>query len=49
MLCDMNPYVAQGLRERGIPIREDVTTVEEAKAAILELLGNGGGGKAGGV
>ncbi|MCI8866235.1 MAG: energy-coupling factor transporter ATPase [Lachnospiraceae bacterium] len=42
-------YVAQGLRERGIPIREDVTTVEEAKAAILELLGNGGGGKAGGV
>ena len=30
-------YVVQALRERGVMISEDVTTVEEAKAEILKL------------
>jgi len=30
-------YVVQALRERGIMVSEDVTTVEEAKAEILKL------------
>ena len=34
-------YIVQGLRERGIPVNEDVTTVPEAKAEILRLLGRG--------
>ena len=34
-------YIVQGLRERGIPVSEDVTTVPEAKAEILRLLGRG--------
>ena len=34
-------YIVQGLRERGIPVSEDVTTVPEAKAEILKLLGRG--------
>ena len=34
-------YIVQGLRERGIPFSEDVTTVPEAKAEILKLLGRG--------
>lgn len=34
-------YIVQGLRERGIPVSEDVTTVAEAKAEILRLLGRG--------
>lgn len=35
-------YVVQKLREEGIPLQEDITTVEEAKAAILKLLGKAG-------
>ena len=34
-------YIVQGLRKRGIPVSEDVTTVPEAKAEILKLLGRG--------
>ena len=34
-------YIVQGLRERGIPVNEDVTTVPEAKAEILRLMGRG--------
>ena len=30
-------YVVQELRQRGIPISEDITTVAEAREAILEL------------
>ena len=30
-------YVVHGLRERGIPVSEDVTTVEEARDEILKL------------
>ena len=36
-------YVVQRLRDQGIPLKEDITTVEEAKAGILELLGKAGG------
>lgn len=36
-------YVIQRLRDGGIPLKEDITTVEEAKAGILELLGKAGG------
>lgn len=32
-------YIAHALREQGIPIDDDVTTVEEARDAILRLLG----------
>ncbi|NBH73319.1 energy-coupling factor transporter ATPase [Clostridiaceae bacterium] len=35
-------YVVQRLREQGILLQEDITTVGEAKAAILRLLGKGG-------
>lgn len=35
-------YVVQGLRERGIPIDDSITTVEEARDAILSLLNKGG-------
>lgn len=35
-------YIVHGLREQGIPIAEDITTVAEAKTAILDLLGKGG-------
>lgn len=35
-------YVVQGLRERGIPIDGSITTVEEARDAILSLLNKGG-------
>ncbi len=35
-------YVVQRLRDEGIPISEDVTTVAEAKEAILTLLRKGG-------
>ncbi len=31
-------YVARQLREKGVPLEEDITTVEEAKKAILGLL-----------
>ncbi len=34
-------YIIQGLRERGIPVSEDATTVPEAKAEILRMLGRG--------
>lgn len=34
-------YVVQELRESGIPIDDTITTVEEAKEAILTLLGKG--------
>ena len=30
-------YVVHALRERGIPVDEDITTVEEARDAILAL------------
>ncbi len=32
-------YIAHELRERGIPVDKDITTVEEARDAILRLLG----------
>ncbi|MEG2349723.1 MAG: energy-coupling factor transporter ATPase [Hungatella sp.] len=32
-------YIVHELRERGVPIDADITTVEEAKRAILNLLG----------
>ncbi len=35
-------YIVHCLREHGIPIADDVTTVPEAKNAILELLRKGG-------
>ncbi len=35
-------YVVQRLRDEGIPISEDITTVAEARTAILKLLGKGG-------
>lgn len=34
-------YIAHDLRERGIDIEEDITTVEEARDAILRQLGGG--------
>ncbi|MCD8369743.1 MAG: energy-coupling factor transporter ATPase [Clostridiales bacterium] len=32
-------YIVHGLREHGVPIADDITTVEEARNAILRLLG----------
>ncbi len=32
-------YIVQALREKGFPIGEDITTIEEAKEAILRVLG----------
>ena len=32
-------YIVHELKDHGVPIDEDITTVEEAKAAILSLLG----------
>lgn len=32
-------YISHALKEQGIPIEEDITTVEEARDAILRLLG----------
>ncbi len=32
-------YIIQRLREHGVPITDDITTVSEAKTAILDLLG----------
>ena len=32
-------YITHALREQGIPVEEDITTVEEARDAILKLLG----------
>jgi len=32
-------YIIQRLREHGVPIADDITTVSEAKTAILDLLG----------
>ncbi|MCD8084317.1 MAG: energy-coupling factor transporter ATPase [Clostridiales bacterium] len=32
-------YIVHGLREHGVPIADDITTVEEAREAILALLG----------
>lgn len=40
-------YVVRRLREHGIPVDEDITTVEEAKTAILKLLGKERDRKAG--
>ncbi|MGP1349231.1 MAG: energy-coupling factor transporter ATPase [Stomatobaculum sp.] len=34
-------YIVQRLRERGVPVSEDITTVAEAREAILKLLGKG--------
>lgn len=31
-------YIVHGLRERGVPIDQDITTVEEAREAIVKLL-----------
>ena len=36
-------YVVHALRERGVEIDEDITTVEEARDALLTVLQNGGG------
>ena len=35
-------YVVHALRERGVEIDEDITTVEEARDALLAVLRNGG-------
>ncbi len=35
-------YIVQNLKEQGVPIADDITTVAEAKDAILKLLGKGG-------
>ena len=35
-------YIVQNLKEHGVPIAEDITTVAEAKSAICGLLGKGG-------
>lgn len=35
-------YIVQNLKEHGVPIAEDITTVAEAKNAICQLLGKGG-------
>lgn len=35
-------YIVHRLRDHGVPIAEDITTVAEAKTAILQLLGKGG-------
>lgn len=32
-------YIMQALKEKGLPVDTDITTVEEAKAAILKALG----------
>ena len=34
-------YIVHGLRDHGVPIGDDITTVEEAQKAILKLLGGG--------
>lgn len=34
-------YIVQGLKEHGVPINSEITTVEEARDAIVELLGGG--------
>lgn len=34
-------YIVQRLRERGVPVSEDIMTVAEAREAILKLLGKG--------
>ena len=36
-------YVVHQLQEHGIPIKGDITTVEEARDEILRLLGKGSG------
>lgn len=36
-------YIVHRLKENGVPIADDITTVAEAKDAILKLLGKGGG------
>lgn len=38
-------YVVHALRERGVEIDEDITTVEEARDALLAALQNGGGSR----
>jgi len=38
-------YIVQGLKENGIPIDDSITTVQEAKSGILELLGKKTGTK----
>ncbi|MCI8741038.1 MAG: energy-coupling factor transporter ATPase [Lachnospiraceae bacterium] len=35
-------YIVHQLREHGVPIADDITTVEEAKTAVLEMLQKGG-------
>jgi energy-coupling factor transport system ATP-binding protein len=35
-------YIVHALRDHGVPVSEDVTTVAEAKAAILKVLKKGG-------
>ncbi len=35
-------YIVQRLRDAGVPISDDITTVAEARMAILALLGKGG-------
>ena len=36
-------YIVHQLREHGVMVPDDITTVEEAKTAILEMLQKGGG------
>ena len=36
---DIAKYISHALKEYGVPVKEDVTTVEEARDAILKLLG----------
>ena len=38
-------YVVHTLRDHGVPIDDDITTVEEARDGILRLLGKNGGEK----
>lgn len=38
-------YIVHRLKEHGVPIAEDITTIPEAKDAILKLLGKGGSRK----
>ena len=35
-------YIVHGLKEHGVPIEDDITTVEEAARAILKLFGKQG-------
>ena len=38
-------YIVRELRERGLPVDTDITTIEEAKRAILKAVGDREAGK----